>query len=94
MGPVSHDGSNHLGPVIVLLDGLELMGQVQAFREGVLLGLEDLLPEVLVKSGQKQLMFNEFALSLRPSFSMPAWAALPAALMARMVLGLLSYNFL
>ncbi len=44
---------------MVLLNGFVLLSKVQALKESVLLGLKDLLPNVLAKSGKEELVVKE-----------------------------------
>jgi hypothetical protein len=44
---------------VVLLDCFQLPGKVQALDKGVLLSLKDILPKVLPKTGEEQLMLEE-----------------------------------
>ncbi len=41
---------------MVKLNGLQFSSKIQAFGEGVLLGLQDLVAEVVAEAGQEQLV--------------------------------------
>ncbi len=53
---------------MILLDGLNFMGQIQTFKEGVFLGLKDLLSEVLVEPGQEELVLEELGHVIKALF--------------------------
>ncbi len=70
------------------MDGLNLPRKLHAFHERGLAGLEDLVVDGVLDSGQEQLLLEKRAMSLMPSalaWSMVALASLTAA----MVVGLL-----
>jgi len=53
---------------MILLDGLNFMGQIQTFKKGVFLGLKDLLSEVLVEPGQEELVLEELGHVIKALF--------------------------
>ncbi len=53
------DRRDLVGPPFVVVDGLQLPGQFHAFLEGGLASLKDLVPDRLLDTGQKELVFEE-----------------------------------
>jgi hypothetical protein len=49
-----------LGSSVIKLDALQFMSELQALGEGVLLGLQNLVADVVAEASEKELMLEEF----------------------------------
>ena len=74
------DGVDLIEPFLVVLDGLQVAGDLDAFGERLLGSLEHLVADAILETGQEELVLNEA--SVTPSALISASVA-PAAMLTR-----------